>query len=85
MRTRPTSIAALALFAILPAWSRADGPSIDERLAPGATAESVRAAVEGRGETVVTVGHEPDCSEIVYALTGREVSFPTAGFAEVEL
>ncbi len=60
-------------------------PDVDERLAPGATVESVRAAVEGRGETVVAVGHQPDCSQIVLALTGREVMFPTAGFAEVEL
>ena len=58
---------------------------VDERLAPGATVEGVRAAVAERGETVVAVGHQPDCGEIVLALTGRDVSFPTAGFAEVEL
>ena len=60
-------------------------PILDERLAPGATVERVRAAVMGRGETVVAVGHQPDCSEIVLALTGREVEFPTAGLAELEL
>lgn len=60
-------------------------PLVDDRLAPGASLEGVRAAVVGRGETVVAVGHQPDCSEIVLALTGREVAFPTAGFAEVEL
>jgi len=58
---------------------------VDERLAPGADADDLRAAVDGRGETVVTVGHEPDCSEIVLALTGREVQFPTAGFTEIDL
>jgi phosphohistidine phosphatase SixA len=58
---------------------------IDERLAPGATVEDMRAVVTGRGETVVTVGHQPDCSEIVFALTGRDVVFPTAGFHEVDL
>lgn len=58
---------------------------VDERLAPGATVEGVRAAVAERGETVVAVGHQPDCGDIVLALTGRDVSFPTAGFAEVEL
>ena len=57
----------------------------DERLAPGATAEGLRAAVAGKGETVIVVAHQPDCSEIVLALTGREVLFPTAGFAEVDL
>ncbi len=37
---------------------------IDERLAPGATPDSVREAVDGRGDTVVTVGHQPECSWI---------------------
>ncbi len=58
---------------------------VSEGLAPGATASTLRAAVDGLGETVIAVGHQPDCSEIVLALTGREVSFPTAGFAELEL
>jgi len=58
---------------------------VDERLAPGATAEQLRAAVEGRGETVIVVGHQPDCADIVLELTGRDVSFPTAGFAEIDL
>src|SRR6266480_3217153 len=47
----------------------------DERLAPGATPDDVRSAAAGRGETVVAVAHQPDCSEIVLALTGREVRF----------
>jgi phosphohistidine phosphatase SixA len=58
---------------------------VDERLAPGATAEGLRAAVDSRGETVVTVGHQPDCGEIVLELTGREVRFEPAGVHEVEL
>lgn len=57
----------------------------DARLAPGATAEGVRALVAERGGTVVAVGHQPDCSEIVLELDGREVTFPPAGFAVVEL
>ena len=57
----------------------------DERLAPGADADSVREAVAGRGDTVVTVGHEPDCSEIVLALTGERVSFEPGAVHEVEL
>jgi len=60
-------------------------PETDERLAPGATAEGVRAVVADRGETVVVVGHQPDCGEIVFALTGREVKFPAGGLAEVDL
>ena len=58
---------------------------VDERRAPGADADDLRAAVAGRGGTVITVGHQPDCSEIVLVITGREVDFPTAGFAEIDL
>lgn len=57
----------------------------DERLAPGATTEHVRAAVEDRGGTVVVVGHQPDCSEIVLELSGREFEFAPGAVFEVEL
>ena len=57
-----------------------------ERLAPGATAEDVRAAVAGRGETVVVVGHQPDCGRVAAALTGGpEPAFPAAGVVAVDL
>jgi phosphohistidine phosphatase len=59
--------------------------AIDERLSPGATADDLRAVVEGRGDTVVVVGHQPDCSEIVLALTGDEVHFKTGAAYSVEL
>src|SRR5262245_48029414 len=52
----------------------------DDRLAPGATASDVSAAVTGKGETVVAVCHQPDCSEIVLELTGRAIKF-APGFA----
>jgi phosphohistidine phosphatase SixA len=58
---------------------------VDDRLGPGATADDVRAAVAGHGDTVVTVGHQPDCSELVLALSGHEVKFKPAGVHEVEL
>lgn len=57
----------------------------DERLAPGASLEDVRAAVAGRGEQVVVVGHQPDCGQIAEALTGSEPAFPPAGLAVLEL
>jgi len=58
----------------------------DERLAPGATVEDVRAAVAGRGETVLVVGHQPDCGRAVAALTGGpEPAFPAAGVVAVDL
>jgi phosphohistidine phosphatase SixA len=60
-------------------------PETDERLAPGATADDFRDAVAGRGDTVVVVGHQPDCGLAALALTGREISFPPGGTAEIEL
>jgi phosphohistidine phosphatase len=61
-------------------------PEPDERLAPGATADDVREAVGGRGETVVVVGHQPDCGRIAAALgDGEEPPFPPAGVHVVEL
>lgn len=58
----------------------------DERLAPGATADDVRAAIAGRGETVVVVGHQPDCGRIAAALTGgEEPRFPAAGCVSLDL
>jgi len=61
-------------------------PEIDERLAPGATPSDVREAAAGRGDTVVVVGHQPDCSKAVAALTGGdEPAFPPCAHALVEL
>jgi phosphohistidine phosphatase SixA len=57
----------------------------DDRLAPGATADGLRAAAEDRGGTVVAVAHQPDCGEIVLALTGREARFPPGGVQELAL
>jgi phosphohistidine phosphatase len=57
-----------------------------ELLRPGATATDVTQAVAGRGETVVVVGHQPDCGRIAAELTGGdEPPFPTAGFAVIDL
>jgi phosphohistidine phosphatase len=61
-------------------------PEVDERLAPGATADEVRELALARGETVVVVGHQPDCGLIVEALTGEQAPpFPPGGSALVEL
>jgi phosphohistidine phosphatase len=63
------------------------GPAepLDE-LGPGATEEGVRAAVAGRGQTVVVVGHQPDCGRIAAALRGgEEPKFPPAGVHVFEL
>ena len=58
---------------------------VDERLAPGATADGVTAAAREAGEAVVAVGHQPDCGEITAAVTGADHAFPPAGVVELEL
>jgi phosphohistidine phosphatase len=61
-------------------------PEVDERLAPGATPFDLRDAAVGRGQTVVVVGHQPDCGKAVAALTGGdEPAFPPCAHALVEL
>jgi phosphohistidine phosphatase len=61
-------------------------PEVDDRLAPGASPLDVRDAAAGRGETVVVVGHQPDCSKAVAALSGGdEPAFPPCAHELVEL
>jgi phosphohistidine phosphatase len=61
-------------------------PEVDERLAPGATPEDIRDVATERGETVIIVGHQPDCSKAVATLTGGdEPAFPPCAHALVEL
>jgi phosphohistidine phosphatase len=58
----------------------------DDRLAPGATAADIRDAASGRGDTVVVVGHQPDCGRAVAELSGGpEPSFPPCGHVLVHL
>jgi phosphohistidine phosphatase len=58
----------------------------DERLAPGAEPDDVRAAASGRGETVVVVGHQPDCGRAAAVLSGGpEPAFPPGGVFAVEV
>ena len=58
---------------------------VKEALAPGATAEALVQALEGEEGPVATVGHQPDCSEIAYALIGRDPGFPVAGMVELDI
>jgi len=60
-------------------------PETDDRLAPGATAEDVQAAVAGRGATVIAVGHQPDWSASTLDLTGRERDFAPGAVQEIHL
>lgn len=62
------------------------GMEPDECLAPGATADTVRTAVAGRGDEIVVVGHQPDCGRVAAELSGGpEPAFPAAGLAVLEL
>jgi phosphohistidine phosphatase len=61
-------------------------PEVDERLAPGAGPDEMRAAASGRGATVLVVGHQPDCGHAAAAFTGgAEPAFPPCGHVVVEL
>jgi len=58
---------------------------IEPELAPGATAEGLRRAVQGVAGPVATVGHQPDCSEIALAETGADPCFAPASMTVLEL
>jgi phosphohistidine phosphatase len=58
---------------------------VEERLAPGTTAELLQEALSGIAAPVAAVAHQPDCSEIAVALTGSDPGFPPAGVAELEI
>jgi phosphohistidine phosphatase len=58
---------------------------VEAALAPGATIAELTEALEGERGPVATVGHQPDCSEILIALTGDDPGFPVAGMVELEL
>jgi phosphohistidine phosphatase len=57
----------------------------DERLAPGATVEGVRELVAEIAGPVATVGHQPDCSEIALAATGRDPGFAPGAVHAIEI
>jgi phosphohistidine phosphatase SixA len=58
---------------------------VDDRLAPGAGAEDVLAAIEGSEGLVVAVAHQPDCSEIAAALGAGEREFAPAEVVEIDI
>ncbi len=63
--------------------------TVTEQLAPGATPDSLTRAVRevSVGEqTVIAVGHQPDCSRIAAALTGEpEPAFPPAASVALDI
>ena len=58
----------------------------DEKLAPGFNAAKLRALLKRhRHRALMIVGHEPDFSEVVRALTGGAIKLVKAGVAVVQL
>jgi phosphohistidine phosphatase len=58
---------------------------VEPLLAPGATVDALRRAIAGGAGPVATVGHQPDCSEIALAVTGRDPGFAPADAVRLEL
>ncbi|MGZ8716659.1 MAG: SixA phosphatase family protein [Gaiellaceae bacterium] len=79
LRARETATALAGLLGL-------GEPEVDERLAPGATPLDIQNAARSRGETVVVVGHQPDCGRAAAAITGGpEPAFPACGHVLLEL
>ena len=47
--------------------------------------KDLRAAVGGTSGAVAMVGHQPDCSEIAFAVTGADPGFAPGSMVELEL
>jgi len=59
-------------------------PVADDAVLLGVEADDLAALAERHGENLVLVGHEPDLSVLLQAVTGTRVSFPKAGAAAIE-
>jgi phosphohistidine phosphatase len=58
----------------------------DQKLAPGFNATKLRALLKSYADRdLMIVGHEPDFSEVVRALTGGAIKLKKAGIAVVQL
>jgi len=58
---------------------------VRDELAPGATADSLRSAVEGLEGPVAAVCHQPDCSGIMLSVTGHDPGFQVGESFPLEL
>ena len=69
------------------AIARATGAELrtDERLSPGATVAGLRELATEQAAALATVGHQPDCSEIALAVSGRDPGFPPATAVPIQL
>src|SRR4029079_11759478 len=58
---------------------------IERRIAPRATLEDRPEALAGRDGPVATVGHQPDCSEMAFAVTGVDPGFSPGAMAQLDV
>jgi len=59
-------------------------PLADDSVLLGVELDDLAGLTERHGDDLVLVGHEPDLSALVHALTGARISFPKAGAAAIE-
>jgi phosphohistidine phosphatase len=59
-------------------------PLADDAVLLGVELDDLAGLTERHGDDLVLVGHEPDLSALVRALTGARISFPKAGAAAIE-
>ena len=59
-------------------------PVADDSVLLGVELDDLAGLAERHGDDLVLVGHEPDFSALVHALTGARISFPKAGAAAIE-
>jgi phosphohistidine phosphatase len=59
-------------------------PIVEDAALLGLEADDLPGLIERHGDDLVLVGHDPDFSALVQALTGARVSFPKAGAALID-
>jgi phosphohistidine phosphatase len=59
-------------------------PLVEDGAVLGIEAGDVPGLIERHGDDLLLVGHDPDFSALVHALTGARVSFPKAGAALID-
>jgi phosphohistidine phosphatase len=59
-------------------------PLADDSVLLGVEVGDLAGLAERHGDELLLVGHEPDFSDLILAITGARVSFPKAGAAAIE-
>ena len=59
-------------------------PVVDDDALLGVELDDLAGLIERHGAELMLVGHEPDFSALVHALTGARITFPKAGAAAIE-